>query len=211
MQTLVLALRLVDRVTRSEALAGPVSVVVAGKEKATQVAPDKGTFFFGSLPNGAHTIDVASMPHAPYYRAVSIPVVIPMSTPVWPAYPDLALADRTRMLDDPAQPAAYSEQRLRTALLPTVHYPFPAGATLVRGTVLAGAVPLADATVRSVGGSEIPYITGSGGEFVLFFETPPHETATVTLRASHSARPDVDVSVDIRRALTAATNIVMAP
>src|SRR5882672_10180698 len=95
-QTLVLALRLTDRVTRSETLAGPVTAGVAGGEQATQVAPDKGTFLFDTLPNGAHTIDVASMPHTPYYRAVSIPVIIPMSTPAWPAYPDLALADRTR-------------------------------------------------------------------------------------------------------------------
>lgn len=209
--TFVLALRLTDRVTRSEALAGPVTVAVAGAETGTQVAPEKGTFLFKTLANGAHAIDVASASHAPYYRAVSIPVTLPMSSSAWPGYPDLALADPTRTLDDPAQPAAYRQQRELAALLPTVHYPFAPGATLARGVVLAGATPLANATVRRVGGNEIPYVTGSGGEFVLFFETAPHETETVTLRASHPARADVDVSVDVRRAMTVATNIVMAP
>lgn len=209
-ETYVLVLRLFDAFTKSDRLAGPVTAIVAAAENGF-TAGDKGTFVFRTLAPGPHTIDVASVPEWPYYVPVSIPVTLPTSSAMWPAYPDQALANPARMLDDPLQPVAYRNQRAFAALRPSTRYPFPLDATLIRGTVRAGGNPLADATVFRVGSSDLSYVTGADGEFVLFIQTPPHDTQTVTVRATHLGKPDVDVSVDVRRAMTVATNIAMAP
>jgi hypothetical protein len=210
-ETLQLALRLTDRYTRGSELAGIVTANVAHRETANRVTAD--TFIFRRLSAGPWTIDVASDPNTPYYVPVSIPVTLPMPDALWPSYPDLSLADKTKMLDDPTQPAAYRHQRDLAALLPSAKYPFPSGATLVRGTVFAGTStnPLGGATVRVVGGTQFPYLTRADGEFVLFFESPPHATQTVTLRASFGGKPDVDVSVDVRCQMTVTTKFIMAP
>lgn len=209
-ESYVLVLRLFDAFTKSDRLAGPVTAIVAGKEDGA-TSGEKATFVFRKLAAGPHTIDVASVADVPYYRAVSIPVTLPMTTPLWPAFPDRALANPARKLDDPLQTPAYRGQRALAGLRPATSYPFPFDATLIRGTVRAGGNPLSDATVFRLGGSEIPYVTGADGEFVLFIESPPHDTQTVTVRATHAGKPDVDVSVDVRRAMTVATNFAMVP
>jgi len=115
----------------------------------------------------------------------------------------------------------YRTQYLAASLRPSAAYPFPDGATLVRGRVLAGAAPLPGATVKLVNVPDLPgpkvrrekdqqYRTGEDGEFVLFFPEVIGARETFTLRASHSARPDVDRDVEVRRGMTVATNIVMA-
>jgi hypothetical protein len=207
--TFHLALRLTDRYTRASKLAGIVTANVAARETAQQVSDD--TFIFRRLPAGPAVIDVASDPATPYYLPFSINVTMPMPAALWPSFPDLSLANQNLMLDDPAQPAPYRSQRELAALLPSPQYPFPGGATLIRGTVLAGTDLLGGATVQVLGGTQIPYVTSASGEFVVFFDSPPHSTETLTLRASHGGKPDVDVSVVVRREMTVATNIVMAP
>jgi hypothetical protein len=121
-----------------------------------------------------------------------------------------SLADSSKPLDDPAQPAAYRAQRSAVTLQPSTAYPFPVGATLVRGTVLVDAIPLAAAMVRRVG-DDMAYTTGADGEFVLFFPRINGMAETITLRASHPLHVDVDRAIQVRRGLTVATTIMMVP
>jgi hypothetical protein len=151
---------------------------------------------------------VASAPETPYYLPVTIPVTIPAPAALWPAYPDVTLANPGLPLKDPGQTAAYRAQRQLAGLLPTPAYPFT-GATLARGRVTSAGVPLANATVLTVGGNEIPYVTGPLGEFVLFFEQAAREPQAVTLRASHAAMPNKDVVVQISRGATVSAEIGM--
>jgi hypothetical protein len=211
------ALRLTDAVTRRAELAGPVEVRLVnfpqGKyaRREPSVAGNGSAFVFTNVPDGLHDIAVSSPPEAPYYRGVTFTVTLPFGTARWPAFPDLNLSDPALPLSDPAQPAAFRTQYRLAALRPSTVYPFPANATLVRGTVFAGTAELAGATVRRVGGDEIPYETGERGDYVLMIEDPPLTTQTVLLRASHPAKPDVDVFIDVVRELTVTANFVMAP
>jgi hypothetical protein len=133
-----------------------------------------------------------------------------MPHPLWPAFPDITLADQDKLLDDPAQPAAYRAQRQAATLQPSTAYPFPIGATLVRGIVLADGVPLAGATVRHSGAEQM-YQTGSDGEFVLFFENVSGVAERITLLATHSPHPRRTQKIEVHRGMTVATNIVMTP
>jgi hypothetical protein len=205
-----LALLLEDAFRREPRLVGPVAVRIDGQPPAWP-KPQDATFLFFELPDGAYTIHVASDPLYPYYQPVDIPVTLPVADPRWPAFPDLSIADRTLRLDDPAQPAAYRAQRDRAALRPTTRYPFPVGATLVRGTVTAGGAALAAAMVAVDGGPELPYLTDADGSFVIFFEPPGAVEAPLTVRAQHAAKPDVTVAVAVRRGETTVVNIAMAP
>ncbi len=208
---LALALQLSDRFTRQPQLVGETTVQVAGHRATPFQKLPGATFLFFELAPGAYTIEVRSSKDTPYYRAVNIPVLVPSPDPLWPAYPDISVADKTKPLDDPTQSAAYRAQRALAALQPTAKYPFPEGASLVRGTVYAGQVPLAGARVRRVG-DDLEYVTATEGEFVLFFDRVKGTgQKNVTLRASHPFRPDVDVMVDLRRGMTVAKSIVMAP
>jgi hypothetical protein len=234
------ALCLYDRFTGGQQLAGKMGVRLANKPLVRPFVPlakaPDAAFLFFDLPAGPYMLEVRSnregradqdqtrveeedyLNQPAYYSKVDISIVLPMPTPRWPAFPDATLADPSKPLDDPNQSVAYRNQRDVATLLPTAAYPFPAGATLARGAVLSGGIPLNRARVRQVGGDplhptgaeDLVYETGPDGEFVLFFSKLNGTSKTVTLRASHALHLDVDQNVLVRRGLTVSQNIVMA-
>src|SRR5271156_1338953 len=128
--TLQFAMLLRDGVTNSNQLVGDVTVSsgsILGKQKDST-----GAFLFlaPDLKPGPQSFVVKSKLDTPYYLAVQIPVTVPMPSPLWPAFPDVTLANRNLPLGDPGQTAAYKTQRQLATLLPTTAYPFPAGSTL---------------------------------------------------------------------------------
>jgi hypothetical protein len=205
-----LALFLSDAVTRDNTLQGTVNVAIAG-QKIPVEKPGEATFIFFALPDGAYTITVASDADTPFYQPVAIPVTLPVAHGLWPGYPDQLLADPTLMLNDPAQTPAYRAQLDLASLKPTIAYPFVPGATLVRGIVMAGGVPLAGATVLVNGGTGPAYVTAAGGEYVLFLDKPVGMSQTITLRVQHAAKPDVLAPVTVERGRTVGLDITMAP
>lgn len=250
---LSLALLLYDGFTGAQKLIGDISVSLSKTVTSPLSSPlqlqqtlqtpfrktPQATFlFFGLLP-GAYIASVRSNVDLPdqtpqYYLSTDIsinvadlPVAEPVQKPIWPAFPDINLADSTKPLDDPTQPAAYRAQRLAATLQPSTAYPFPAGSTLVRGTVLANRAPLAGATVQSVGdglqsppnstskvqsvGDDLRYLTGDDGEFVLFFTQISGIGETITLQATHALHPTVQQNTDVHRGMTVATNIIVPP
>ena len=205
-----LGVLLFDRYTGRSRLLGDPSVILAGWPLPPyQKSPDSTYLFFG-VRSGNYTVQVRSSEDAPYYLGVDIPLTLPMPNPLWPAFPDVTLADPSKPLDDPTQPAAYRAQRDLAGLRPSTAYPFPGDATLVRGTVSSGTVPLAGALVQNLGGNE-QYLTGGDGGFVLALDRPVGLSGTITVRASHPIYPDVDQRVKVRRGMTASVNIDMGP
>jgi hypothetical protein len=202
---LTLALLLADGFTGGSELLGTVTVTAETGPVGLQKSP-YGTYLFFGLAAGLHTLQVRSLEG--YYQPVDIPLVVPLPSPLWPAYPDRSIANPTIPLDDPAQPAAYRAQRELATLMPTAQYPFPAGATLVRGTVTHLGAPLSGALVDQAGGLQV-YITASDGQYVLFFTQTSGIAQTVTLRATHAALPDANVPVDLARGTTVSQNIAM--
>jgi hypothetical protein len=204
------ALQLFDGFTGESQLEGPVTVTIAGR-KPPVAKRDSATFVFLGIGAGAYSIAVRAGDVAPYYLPAVVPVTLPMPDPLWQAYPDLSLADPTRPLDDPGQPAAYRAQRALATLRPTPHYPFPAEATLVRGTVLAAGAPLSGATVLRAG-DPVGALSDANGEFVLFFDDVGGMGQAATIRATHPliAGP-VDVSVTLQRGTSVSTRIIMTP
>lgn len=165
--------------------------------------PDS-TFLLFEMPAGAYTVEVRS----PVYVARDIPLALPPQNPLWPAYPDVTLADEDLPLDAPAQPAAYSAQRARATLQPSVKYPFPAGATLVRGTVHAGGSALKGASVRRSGDANA-YLTGDDGEYVLFFFDIPGTGQALTIQATHPQHAPANTNVTSIRGMTVLNDITM--
>lgn len=233
---LAFALLLRDRFTGAPSLLGSVIVRCVGQPEAAPFIafqkPAEALFMFFDLPAGNYTFQARSAELTPYYVDAEIPndgtvITVPVPgvappDPVWPAFPDLLLANRSLQLDDPAQPTAYRTQYLAASLQPSTAYPFPDGATLVRGRVLAGTMPLSGATVRLVNVSDLPgprvrrekdqqYRTGEDGEFVLFFPDVIGASEIFTLRASHATRFDIDQNVQVRRGMTVTVNFVMGP
>jgi len=204
---LVFALLLRDRLTLTDSLIGDVSVTSGPWTGWRKEA--SGTFLFLSLPNGTFDLTVRSSRDTPYYLPTDITVSIPPASTLWPAFPDISLADPTLLLSDPAQPATYRAQFLRACLSPSIAYPFDAGATLVRGIVSQGGTPVGNVTVSDVAGNALPYVTGADGQFVLVFQQPPALPTSVTIRAHRSGNPDVDTNVTIRRATTVAVPIAV--
>ncbi len=202
---LELALLLADGVTGRDELLGTVTVDAGNGEVPIQKYP-AGTFLFFRLGAGAQTLKVRSAEGI--YLPVDIAVTIPMPAPLWPAYPDRTLADVTKSLDDPSQPAAYKSQRAAAMLMPSIQYPFASGMTVMRGVVSHAGVPLNGATVRRVGDAGA-YVTGAGGEYVLWFTSVAGMSETITVRASHVSQPDTDVSVTLSRGMTVTNNIAM--
>jgi hypothetical protein len=182
----------------------------------------QATFLFFDVLAGeylAHVRSNVDLPDKtpPYYLPADIlvnvadpPVAVPAQNPIWPAFPDINLADSSKPLDDPTQNPAYRTQRLAATLQPSTAYPFPAGSTLVRGTVFANGAPLAGATVQSAA-AELQYLTGQDGEYVLFFTQISGVGETITLQATHALHPAVHQNTDVHRGMTVTMNIVVAP
>jgi len=208
--TCKLAVFLSDAFTGRNSLSGTVNAKIAG-QSVPFAKPGESTWIFFALPDGAYNVTVTSDTDTPYYVPVTIPVTLPVAHPLWPGFPDQGLADPNLLLDDSGQPAAYRDQRTLAALKPTVSYPFPSGTTLVRGRVLAGGTPLAGATVLVDGGTQISYVTGADGQYVIFFDRPTGMTQSVNLRVQHAAKPDVVTAVNVERGRTLNLDIAMAP
>jgi hypothetical protein len=203
------ALQLFDGYTRASELQGDVAVTIAGQRSPLKKT-ESATWVFLDIRPGAHAIVVLPSPLTPYYEAVTVPVNLPLADPLWQAYPDLSLADRTKPLDDPGQPAPYQAQRALATLRPTPQYPFPPDATLVRGMVLAGGVPSAGATVVRVGDLR-GAVTDASGEFVLFFGDVNVLGQAATIRATHPLQAgQTDVQVTLKRGTTVSIQIVMS-
>jgi len=183
--------------------------------------PDAIFLFFGLAP-GAYTFEVRSnsasrdkkpsyyLPTDVSFDVNDLPAVVAAQKPVWPAFPDINLADQTKPLDDPTQPETYRVQRQAATLQPTTAYPFPADATLVRGTVFANGVPLAGTKVQRIG-EDLSYLTVGDGAFVLFLTEISGTGTIITLQATHALHPPVQQKIKVHRGMTVATNIVMAP
>jgi hypothetical protein len=190
------------------------------RQRMFQKTPDATFLFFGLLP-GAYAVEVRSNNASsdktpPYYlpadfsvNVTDLPIIVAAPEPIWPAFPDIKLADETKPLDDPTQPQVYRVQRRAATLQPTTAYPFPAGSTLVRGTVFANGVPLAGAKVQRVG-DDLSYPTGDDGGFVLFLTQISGIGETIILQATHALHPPVQQQTKVHRGMTVATNIVMA-
>jgi hypothetical protein len=202
-------LLLSDAFANSRTLQGDLQVKINSEDASFRKEAD-GTFvFLGVTVPGTYTVNVRSAPETQYYLPVDIPVTLPFSRATWPAYPDLGLANPDKMLDDPTQPAPYRAQRKQAALLPSTSYPFPSGATLIRGTVRSGAANLDGARVRVIGQPR-GYTTGDDGEYVLYFDHVVGRVETVTLVASRAGKPDVNARVDVLRGLTISLDFKMA-
>jgi hypothetical protein len=216
---LSLGLSLFDSFTRSQQAAGEISVSLANKPQRRPFIPlrkfPEMTLLFFDLPNGDYTIQVRSNANAadkkpPYYRALDLPISLPMPALLWPAFPDITLADPTKPLDDPTQSAPYRAQRKLATLQPTTAYPFPSGATLIRGTVDANGAELEGASVGRAG-QPVEYVTAENGEFVLFLENANGMGESITLEASHSLFPPKQQTVKVQRGMTTTTRIILAP
>src|SRR5258708_3820267 len=103
-------LELRDAFTRTPVLPGAVEVQISNEWKPF-TKPAQGLWIFPALPDGVFNIEVRPAPDVPYYLPVDIPITLPPSNPLWPAFPDRTLANLNLNLDDPAQPAAYRAQR----------------------------------------------------------------------------------------------------
>ena len=206
-------------------LSSPLNSPLPSFELAVKPPYRKGpqaVFLYFGLLTGEYIAHVRSnldspQQTPPYYLPADIsitvaelPVTNPVQQPIWPAFPDINLADNTKPLDDPTQNPAYRAQRLAATLQPSTAYPFPPDSTLVRGTVYANGTPLAGATVQS-SAAESPYVTTADGGFVLFFTQLNGLDQTVTLQATHALHPAVQQNIDVHRGMTVTTNIVMAP
>jgi hypothetical protein len=205
--SLQFALLLRDGFADTDQLLGDVTVTsgnVNGRQKGSS-----GAFLFYSLKPGLQSLKVSSGAYTPYYLPATIAVTVPMPSPLWPAFPDVTQADPTLPLGDPGQPAAYRTQRQTATLLPSSSYPFLAGTTLIRGTVLHGGQSLSGATVRLTGGTDPSYTTGADGQFVLFLANAPGLPTTVVVTATCPGLPDGSANVTVVRGLTAAVTINM--
>lgn len=201
------ALILRDGFADSDQMLGDLTVksgTIEGQQKDSS-----GSFLFYNLKPGAELFTVSSGIYTPYYLPATIPVTVPMPSALWPAFPDMTVADPSLLLGDPGQTAAYIAQRKLATLLPTTGYPFPPGTTLIRGTVLHGGLPLAAATVQQTGGTDPGYTTASDGQFVLYLSNPPGLPQSVTVTATHAGLATGSAVVTVMRGLTVSATINM--
>jgi hypothetical protein len=221
---LSLALLLYDGFTGSQQLIGNITVSLANKPRIRPFLPfqktPQATFLFFGLSPGTYTVQIRSNDESSnqtpqYYLPTDVsvivadlPIAVPVQKAIWPAFPDINLADGNKPLDDPRQPAAYRAQRRAAKLQPSVAYPFPAGSTLIRGHVLADEKALAGAKVQRVG-DDLQYTTGEDGQFVLFFTQISGVGETINLQATHALHPTVEQAVTVSRGMTSSTNFVM--
>lgn len=215
---LKLAVLLSDQFTRNRELRGPVSMVIVGKPQIGAYIPyrkpDEGTFcFYDDLPDGTYTLRIRSEDKPPIYLPIDITLSVPLSDstvdPRWPAYPNLALANQSLMLDDPTQPQEYKDQRKLSMLRPTVLYPFPADATLIRGQVVSGNNAVNTATVSHDGG-ESSYVTEKDGWYVLFVRNLSGLSQQVTIKTTKSGFPDSTMTVTVKRGQTVTQDVALS-
>jgi hypothetical protein len=165
-------------------------------------APSGPFFFFAELPAGNYSIRVRS----PYYVPKDVSITLPLAG--WPAFPNITLANEDLPLDAATQPAAYRAQRAAATLVPSAMYPFPASATLIRGTVRTGGNPLGGASVRR-SGDPLPFVTAANGDYVIFLRDVPGVGAVVNVEATHPLHPGVISGVQVFRGLTVLNDIAM--
>jgi hypothetical protein len=204
------ALLLRDGLTQSDELLGDVTVkggAIGGLRRESS-----GAFVFFALKPGPQVLSVRSADDTPYYQPLDVAVIVPAGpapASLWPAFPDVTKADPSLTLGDPGQTAAYRDERAAATILPSTAYPFPEGATLIRGTVTHAGRPLALATVQQVGSADPAYTTGADGQFVLFWRAAPGIPQSVTVKAIHAGLADVSVSITVVRGLTVSAAIDM--
>ncbi len=206
------ALLLRDGFADSDDLLGDV-VVTGGTVRGRQ-KESSGTFLFYDLKPGAQSLSVSSGQETPYYLPTNVAITIPVPAPLaptflWPAFPDIRLADPNLPLRDPGQKPAYIAQRREVTLQPSTAYPFPEGTTLIRGTVRHGGQPLSGAIVQRVGSSDPADTTGNDGQFVLYWKGAPGISQAVTVNAKFGSLPDANASVTVMRGLTVSVTIDM--
>ena len=222
---LSLAVLLYDGFTGAQRLQGNLVVSLAATKPLSprygsfQKRPQATFLFFGLAP-GSYILRVRTNTGRsgrvlPCYLPTDIPITVadppnllPGQKPIWPFFPDVNLADQGKPLDDQTQPAAYAVQRQAATLQPAVGYPFPPGATLVRGHVFANNQPVVGARVQRVG-DELQYSTDDHGEFVLFFKSLLGIGETITLQATHALHPTLKQVVEVHRGSTVSTTFVM--
>jgi hypothetical protein len=196
--------RLADLGT-GDRLAQHTTVRIAGRSLVPfRKAPDATWVLFGLTP-GIYTMAIRS----PYYGARDIGLTVPGPDPKWPAFPDVSQANESLALDSPAQPAAYRTQRTQATLQPSARYPFPGGATLVRGTVRSASQLLESARVRRAG-QTAEYVTDTSGEYVLFIQDLVGPSQTVTIEVLHPLHVTVSTGVTCVRGMTVQQDFVMA-
>jgi hypothetical protein len=200
------AITFYDGFTGESLLADVTKVTLVGLPIVPVQKESDATYMFFDLKAGAYHVQVQNK----YYLAPNdIAIALPMPNALWPAYPDVTLADPTKPLDDPGQTPAYLAQRRNVTLIPAAGYPFPNGATLVRGTVRFGGNPLAGAQVGPAsGGPTFP--TSDDGQYMLMFPNVTGSSSTVSLRATHPLHTAVVQSVTVQRGMTVRSDFTMA-
>jgi hypothetical protein len=194
-----------DRTGDPTPLRARTTVRLAGRALVPFRKDASAFVFFADLPPGPHVVEVRS----PYYVPRDVTVTLPFPDAGWPAFPDVTLANEDLPLGSPLQPAAYRTQREAATLVPAPGYPFPPDATLVRGTVRSGGLPLAGAAVRRAG-DPLAYVTERSGDYVLFFDDVPGVGAAVTVQATHPLHAPVSTTVQALRGTTVLRDISMA-
>lgn len=199
------AITFYDGFTGESRLAGATAVKLTGLEVAPiQKAPDS-VFLFFNLKTGPYKVHAENQF---YITPNDIAITLPMPNRLWPAYPDATLADPSKPLDDPTQSPAYLAQRANVILAPATAYPFPDGATLVRGTVRSVGNPLQGAQVGDAsGGATFP--TGSDGQYVLSLPRLTGSSGVISLRATHPLHAAVVQKVTAVRGMTVKSDFTM--
>lgn len=204
-EKLSFAITFYDRFTQDSLLADETTVELVGLPVTPVQKWLEATYLFFGLKPGPYSVRARN---GAYLQPADIAVTLPMPNPRWPAYPDATLADPNKPLDDPGQTPAYLAQRNNVTLVPGTGYPFPAGATLVRGTVRFAGNPLAGAQVGPAsGGATFP--TGADGQYVLPFPNVSGSSSAISLRASHPMHVDVVQSVTVQRGMTVQADFTM--
>ena len=212
--TLQFALLLRDGFADADELVGDVEVM--GGTIKGQRKDSSGTFLFYDLKPGAQSLSVSSNPDTPYYLPAKVDIKLPVPDPpapvppyLWPAFPDVRLADPNLPLGDPGQKNAYKAQRASATLSPSIAYPFPEGATLIRGKVTHAGGPLPGAKVKQAGSSDPAYVTDQNGQFVLYWHDAPGVSQPVTLNVAAPGFANKSAAVQVMRGLSVSTTIEM--
>jgi hypothetical protein len=181
--TLRLAMALKDGYTAQPELLGDIRVKAASGQEPYQ-KDSTSVYLFFDLPAGANTVKVWSGEPRQYYGPLNLAVNIPPE----------------------GQPWSPGQQFATGVLNPTVSYPFPENATLVRGHVLLAGNPVSGALLHAAGAAP-DYTTGDDGEYVLFFVRVKGASEKITVRATAPGGAVKDVPVLVQREATVAQDI----